>query len=345
MRACKTCGKEITARSLRSRFCSPRCWYISNRKRIQKTCVVCFKSFETVRSDNRRACSMECGWKLERRRTPLKCETCGVNFWRHNSTTRRFCSRRCANKAAYKQVQVRCGNCRKLFTRCRAAVARVKNTFCTRECSAEFSRGPQAATWRGGNHHYRGTDWPGKQAAARKRDGNVCQVCGKPKAVSEELSVDHIIPYRLVLCNELWNLLSVCRAPCHAEKTAIEVLFLRGDVLGFLQGLRERGWPMDKVENAISLFNAKPQIPLIGNLQTVRARRPLAPACGRGHLFSTDNVRFVRGSRVCLTCERARRRLDYHRHRDELRKKYRERYRTAHPSKQTRFAEIRKGEA
>jgi hypothetical protein len=89
-------------------------------------------------------------------------------------------------------------------------------------------------------------------------------VCGKPKQKGEALSVDHIIPYRMFACNDLRNLLSICRAPCHSVKTsAIEPKILVGDKLGWLQLLRENGWPMDAVEEALALFDSNPQLPLL----------------------------------------------------------------------------------
>jgi hypothetical protein len=67
--------------------------------------------------------------------------------------------------------------------------------------------------------------------------------------------VDHIIAYRIFPSNDLRNLLSVCRAPCHAKKTqTAEAKILRGDKLGFLQDLRQQQWPMDAVETALQLW-------------------------------------------------------------------------------------------
>lgn len=78
--------------------------------------------------------------------------------------------------------------------------------------------------------------------------------------------MDHIIPYRMFQSNDLRNLLSICRAPCHAVKTqSIEPKILRGDKLGFLQGLNQNGWPMEAVQIALDLFEGSPQLPLIGN--------------------------------------------------------------------------------
>lgn len=64
------------------------------------------------------------------------------------------------------------------------------------------------------------------------------------------MSVDHIVPFRLVKENLLLNLISLCR-DCHAVKTAIEARLLGGDILGFLAELRIRQWPMDRVEAAL----------------------------------------------------------------------------------------------
>ncbi len=119
--------------------------------------------------------------------------------------------------------------------------------------------------FRGGESHFRGTDWAKQAKKARKRDNNICGVCGKPKSKGEALSVDHIIPYRMFQCNELVNLISLCRG-CHSVKTsAIETKIMEGDKLGFLQKARESQWPMDRIEDALVYFGKSPQLPLIGN--------------------------------------------------------------------------------
>jgi hypothetical protein len=82
----------------------------------------------------------------------------------------------------------------------------------------------------------------------RIRDGRVCVRCGKTeKEQGFKMSVDHIIPLRLVLSwneagltdvspNNEANLMSLCKN-CHGIKTAAEIRYLRGDAVGFWREL------------------------------------------------------------------------------------------------------------
>lgn len=275
-RDCKRCGATITTRYPRVRFCSPNCWYASQRERPKKEieCPICGKSFHPSWRGTK-TCSKDCGAKFNTKRLPITCAFCNKAFLRHRSAiSRRFCSFKCSVDYSREQLPVKCPACGKAFTRCRALIKRTKRQFCNPDCFRKFNRGPRNVMFRGGNSHFRGTDWAQQAKRARKRDKNICRVCGKPKQKGEALSVDHIVPYRMFPCNDLRNLLSICRAPCHAVKTSgIEPKILAGDKLGFLQGLRENGWPMDAVDVALALFESNPQLPSIGNAAT---RRPAA---------------------------------------------------------------------
>jgi len=187
-----------------------------------------------------------------------KCAQCGSDYEVYSSIRKsRFCSLRCLGVANRNQVSVKCAGCGKSFTRGEALVRRTKKQYCTKECFHQYHEGENTPQWRGGNNHYRGRDWNRQSEAARQRDGLKCQVCGKPQAKKEKLSVDHIVAYRLVKRNDLVNLISVCRAPCHNSKThRAERMFLEGNLLGFKQELAMANWPMDKVEAAIQWYGA-----------------------------------------------------------------------------------------
>ncbi len=267
-RNCKRCGSSFVNRYRQVRFCSPKCWYASrDEEKIKRHCEGCGKEMLLVRHSKLRACSVKCGGLLRRTKKPFKCFQCGKEFFKYQSArTRKFCGWKCAVEYSREQIPVRCTRCGKTFTRGRALVKRSKQIFCGRECWRKFYRGAKHPLFRGGTAHFRGTDWSLQARKARKRDMNVCRVCGTPKQKGEALSVDHIIPYRMFQCNDLRNLLSICRAPCHAIKTSgIEPKILAGDKLGFLQGLRTNGWPMDAVEAALALFESNPQLPLHAN--------------------------------------------------------------------------------
>lgn len=49
------------------------------------------------------------------------------------------------------------------------------------------------------------------------------------------------------------NLLCVCKT-CHGHVLSIEARLFRGDKLGFLAGLRELNWPMERIETAMKSY-------------------------------------------------------------------------------------------
>lgn len=65
--------------------------------------------------------------------------------------------------------------------------------------------------------------------------------------------IDHLIPRRWleergVNPHQTNNLLSVCGS-CHGRKKTFEDRLFRGDALGWLQGLRQLGYPVDRIVN------------------------------------------------------------------------------------------------
>ena len=88
-----------------------------------------------------------------------------------------------------------------------------------------------------------------------------CSVCGakygKLTAVSTlsivlpKQAIDHLLPRRFlegrgINPHRTGNLLSVC-ASCHGKKVAFEERLFAGDTLGFLQGIKQAGYPVEKV--------------------------------------------------------------------------------------------------
>lgn len=83
----------------------------------------------------------------------------------------------------------------------------------------------------------------------------LCEVngCDKPKQAA-----DHICPARLAAQGEvdphdLRNLMAICVSHNNSKKKA-ERMLAAGNKLGFLQYLRTRGWPMERVEAALQLY-------------------------------------------------------------------------------------------
>ena len=92
--------------------------------------------------------------------------------------------------------------------------------------------------------------------AARATLPRMCEIgdCDRKAAAA-----DHVCPLRLAAQSELQdphdrrNLMSVCVHHNNTKKKA-ERMLAAGNKLGFLQYLRERGWPMDRVEAALAIY-------------------------------------------------------------------------------------------
>lgn len=87
-----------------------------------------------------------------------------------------------------------------------------------------------------------------------------CCVCGiaygkiqneGPKLFIPIQHLDHLIPRRWlekrgIDPHETGNILSVC-GRCHGKKKACEDRLFQGDLFGFLQGLKQAGFPIHKI--------------------------------------------------------------------------------------------------
>lgn len=92
-------------------------------------------------------------------------------------------------------------------------------------------------------------------AATRRQIAAICEVegCEKPRQAA-----DHICPIRLAAQSEgdphdLRNLMAVCVSHNNSKKRA-ELMLAAGNRLGFLEYLRMRNWPMDRVLAALALY-------------------------------------------------------------------------------------------
>jgi 5-methylcytosine-specific restriction endonuclease McrA len=92
-------------------------------------------------------------------------------------------------------------------------------------------------------------------AATRREMPLHCEIagCEKPRQAA-----DHICPIRLAAQSEKdphdrRNLMSVCVSHNNMKKKA-ELYLAAGNRLSFLEYLRMRGWPMERVTSALALF-------------------------------------------------------------------------------------------
>lgn len=68
----------------------------------------------------------------------------------------------------------------------------------------------------------RGTALRVRNARIKARDGYRCQMCGALRT-PEDLEIDHIVPLCRGGGDEESNLQSLCRTPCHENKTALDM--------------------------------------------------------------------------------------------------------------------------
>lgn len=287
---CRNCGTGFmpTDRAYRSRsakYCSTKCWRES-KVGIQRlrTCRHCLARFTKQPNHGGSFCSRRCIFL--NRGTLKTCRTCDKEFNTGNAHGTRYCSWKCYQASRPRSEPKPCGHCRKPFVK-RDSATTIRTKFCSRECQRLGSSGEKSALWRGNRKAYRGITWPERSAAARERDGKVCQAIGCGKTQQQALSVDHIVPYRLVMVwqkerrdfdpNDLLNLASHCRA-CHTKKTHIENRLLRGDVVGFLSEMN-RFIGADRVKTALDLYGffGKSHTEVAAEMRTVPPRRVATP--------------------------------------------------------------------
>lgn len=114
----------------------------------------------------------------------------------------------------------------------------------------------------------RGKEWKIARAAA---ETDFCEIprCGQflhdhlgdgKTVIRTHPPIDHIVPelflFMLGIPNPhaRVNLICICDAD-HGRKKTIEDRLFRGDKLGFLAGLRELGWPMERVDAALKFYS------------------------------------------------------------------------------------------
>lgn len=171
-----------------------------------------------------------------------------------------FCSKKCLERSQTGWIPLRCRNCGYGFpgkVRRRNSARRHGRSFCSPGCRAVF---PLRLKYRNSptvvRLRNRDQDWKRIAEEARRRDEYTCQVCGKRQEGNRKPSVDHIVPLKLSREHDLRNLITVCEFPCHWRKTdRVEQWLLRGNIPGFLIGLRRAGWPMERVKAALKLYN------------------------------------------------------------------------------------------
>ena len=161
MTTCAACGRTFEAKSVRAKYCSPRCrWRLVKSggmpyKPIERQCVVCETVFlSRSRSAKReKFCSPRCRVKhwnaiMAKRprprwnRAPRRCEHCGAEYM-PTTPRARWCQRSCRMKGSYaihkarrraeRQLPKTCVECGQDFTP--NAFVGQRQTYCSRRCS------------------------------------------------------------------------------------------------------------------------------------------------------------------------------------------------------------------
>lgn len=241
---CERCGKPVTA--VANRFCGRNCaasYRADKTRQPRKACALCGKQRPL---HNLNGCSAKCAYTLRKLKTraPRICPVCKKEYFHKGRVRLKFCSRRCYDTAASANawLDAKCVACgvkvrRRVVRKTRAHI------FCSRACRIVYFIGKNHPCWRGERDPNRGSGWKRRAASVRKRDGYVCQRCGRTQEQNGgSLDVDHIKPWRSFIdkdeANAPTNLVSLCKK-CHCHKTsAIERAWLRGDVLAMQQYAR-----------------------------------------------------------------------------------------------------------
>lgn len=232
-RSCKRCGTLFSGRPVQE-FCNPACMR---------------KAAEEKRIANWVPVTKKCRW-------------CECEFIK-TGPLHIFCTKRCKellqnlrrrkDRKQAAAVTFKCQECGTEVTKLQRFYTRKKPKFCSPKCCYMSRRGHKSPLHRGTAYKTRGADWKETAKVIRARDGNLCVAC-RQAGDGRKLSVDHIIPYRLMIQweinpNAAVNLASLC-INCHPVKTAYERDLLAGDVVGFLSGLRWMHYPSDRVKAA-----------------------------------------------------------------------------------------------
>jgi hypothetical protein len=239
-------------------------------------CVTCGVDFEKT-NPRHRYCSQKCRdrARLKRdRKYPVpgpekkKCKQCGTSF-SSKSPIAVYCSKKCKDRGrAIRRQKGRspvaildcvCEWCSKEFQQPkRYYIGKNKNRtpkFCSADCHYRYKRElrgkPVDMTWK---------CWQSASKGARERDMGKCCICGSLEsgsAAKKNMSVDHIIPRRLMAqwgmdMNHMENLACIC-IPCHAKKTAAEIKIFEGKYEEFIDRLAQIGYPLIRVVAAFAV--------------------------------------------------------------------------------------------
>jgi len=141
-------------------------------------------------SQQRHFCSRKCVYLFQSKKIELKCDNCGKTIYRSPSLVNRhnFCSKGCYSvwlsknvrgkrHPGWNRVELRCEACGKVFYRPPYRIKEYTHHFCSTECWNK-RKGELTPNWRGGDAvricKVCGKEFKTKQAIVRKRYGLYC---------------------------------------------------------------------------------------------------------------------------------------------------------------------------
>jgi len=203
------------------KFCSTKCYHLSTRKKIKKTCSHCKKEFSvhpsTIKKGGGLFCSKKCYLenKVIESRVEKICQVCGKTFSILRSWVKKgcgkYCSRRCKFESQQKQSLERiCQECGQGFM-VYPYVSKdpIRGKFCSNKCKYDWMgknlSGENSPTWRGGiSFEPYGLEWTDElREKIRRRDDYQCAICRLPGKIVHHIDYqkeNNIATNLVVLC-------------------------------------------------------------------------------------------------------------------------------------------------
>lgn len=127
-------------------YCSRECYWINTKRKQQRNCQVCGKSFQIkaylVKEGYGLYCSKECWFGLFNKwKKEVKCKQCKKVFLVTRAVLRqkpKFCSKACSDESKRDFVIRICKQCANNFELPRSDLNRGRGTFCTWECYKKY---------------------------------------------------------------------------------------------------------------------------------------------------------------------------------------------------------------
>ncbi len=145
---CVGCGKlfwKYPYLKRKTNYCGVNCYRDATRKKSNRICIVCNKSFRCTRAQMERGfgkyCSRACQYTLYPKRIVIKCQECGKQVETPPSKQHlvKFCSKKCKDQYERDYVTKECGQCKQEFQLPSSDANRGRGLFCSHECYKHYT--------------------------------------------------------------------------------------------------------------------------------------------------------------------------------------------------------------